>query len=102
MRNILLFLLLSATLSCSKDDDLSPAQQIKELIESQNFDRIVAAKTIDEYNAMVFGTPNEQGFIYTIDGNFLIIDDVAWNLNRVSHYTTRTIDNKSILGLFFD
>lgn len=90
--------------SCKKEEILPDtiAIQIERFIKETAIQRVIAAQSYSDYfNISRTKDLFDWGKNYTFQGDFIIINGVAWNLNRLLYFKAEEVGQEKILALIF-
>lgn len=88
--------------SCKKTEPEISQNFWQILIENNKITRVIPANNDSDFFNAVFGDEN-SGRSFKIEGNYLVLANNGWNLDKVLRYRIEIIGpNNIVLGLIFD
>lgn len=97
MKKLILFAFLLVSVASCKPKDVAPSvpEQIEQFISNRRIKRVIAAETLNDFFILV--RQDQLGTSFKIDGNFIVIDGVTWNLNHVKSYQVVEISGNNFV-----
>ncbi|MBO0951715.1 hypothetical protein [Fibrella forsythiae] len=98
MKKLVLILLLGSALSaCKKDEVVSFGQQTATRIQAE----LPSSTSTTRIARVYIGTAQVEYGVFSFAGDFIVVDGVRFNLNRLVSYEVFSSGSTPILNLYF-